>query len=160
MACAEPNCVSDVMAALVGNLFLASLMVIITVLVHFIGLLILLRVMSSHGHKVNHWHALARQCALLIFAVLGIVFLHTVEIWIYALLFMGLGAIRGLEPALYFSTVSFSSLGYGDIVLSERWRLLGAIEAANGLILFGWSTAFLISLMGKLKALEHDWLER
>ncbi len=148
------------MMALAGNLILASVMVIFTVIVHFLGLLVLLRLLGSHGRMVDHWHTVARQCALLIMAVLGIVFLHTIEIWSYALLFMALGAVEGLEPALYFSTVSFSSLGYGDIVLSERWRLLGAIEAPNGLILFGWSTAFLLSLMGKLRALEHDWLER
>jgi hypothetical protein len=87
-------------------------------------------------------------------------FLHTLEIWAYAALYLGLGVVAGLEPALYFSTVSFTSLGYGDIVLGPDWRIIGAIEAANGLILFGWSTAFLISLMGKLRALEHDWLER
>jgi Ion channel len=130
------------------------------VIVHFLGLVALLRLLGSHGHEVDHWHTVSRQCVLLIIVVLGIVFLHTIEIWSYALLFMALGAVHGLEPALYFSTVSFSSLGYGDIVLSERWRLIGAIEAANGLILFGWSTAFLLSLMGKLRALEHDWLER
>jgi hypothetical protein len=147
------------MTGLIGNLVLASIMVILTVIVHFLGLVLLLRLLGSHGHKVDHWHRIARQCALLIIAVLGIVFLHTIEIWAYALLFVGLGAIEGLEPALYFSTVSFSSLGYGDVVLTERWRMIGAIEAANGLILFGWSTAFLLSLMGKLRALEHDWLE-
>jgi Ion channel len=148
------------MTQLISNLFLASVMVMLTVIVHFLGLVALLRLLGSHGHKVDHWHTVSRQCVLLIIVVLGIVFLHTIEIWSYALLFMALGAVHGLEPALYFSTVSFSSLGYGDIVLSERWRLIGAIEAANGLILFGWSTAFLLSLMGKLRALEHDWLER
>ena len=148
------------MTDLIGNLLLASGMVILTVVVHFLGLVVLLRLLESHGRMVDHWHSIARQCLLLIIAVLGIVFLHTAEIWAYAFLFMVLGAIEGIEPALYFSTVSFSSLGYGDIVLSQHWRLLGAIEAANGLILFGWSTAFLLSLMGKLRALEHDWLER
>jgi drug/metabolite transporter (DMT)-like permease len=139
---------------------MASFMVTLTVVIHFFGLLILLRLLGSHGRQTTHWHKVARQCSLLIIAVLGVVFLHTIEIWAYAVLFMTLGAITGVEPAVYFSTVTFSTLGYGDIVLGERWRILGAIEAPNGLILFGWSTAFLLSLMGKLRALEHDWLER
>jgi hypothetical protein len=84
---------------------------------------------------------------------------HTVEIWLYAIVFLGIGAIGNFETALYFSTVTFASLGYGDIVLSPDWRLFGAIEAANGLILLAWSTAFLLSLMSRLHALEHDWLE-
>jgi hypothetical protein len=50
-------------------------------------------------------------------------------------------------------------LGYGDVVLDREWRVFGAIEAANGLILFAWSTAFLLSVMARLKALEHDWLD-
>ena len=101
-----------------------------------------------------------RQISLLIFAVLGIVALHTAEIWSYALVYLTLGAITEFEPALYFSTVSFTTLGYGDIVLGPDWRIMSAIEGANGLILFGWSTAFLISMMSKMRTLEHDWLER
>ena len=67
---------------------------------------------------------------------------------------------RTSKSALYFSTTSFTTIGYGDVVLDRQWRLLGAIEGANGLLLFGWSTAFLFSVTGRLRALEHDWLER
>jgi hypothetical protein len=130
------------------------------VVIHFLGIILLLRLVSYHGHRVSHFHPVLRQSLLLLIAILGVVVLHTLEIWAYALLYMQLGALTGFEPALYFSTVSFTSLGYGDIVLEPRFRILGAIEAANGLILFGWTTAFLISLMGKLRALEHDWLEK
>ena len=72
----------------------------------------------------------------------------------------GLAALGDFEAALYFSTASFTTLGYGDVVLDHRWRLLGAIEGANGLLLFGWSTAFLISVTGRMRALEHDWLDK
>jgi hypothetical protein len=148
------------MTQLFGSLALATVMVMVTVVIHFLGLLLLIRLMEQHGRRVDHWHRVARQSVLLVVTVLCIMFLHTLEIWAYAALYLGLGVVAGLEPALYFSTVSFTSLGYGDIVLGPDWRIIGAIEAANGLILFGWSTAFLISLMGKLRALEHDWLER
>jgi Ion channel len=148
------------MLQLIGNLGLASTMVVLTVIIHFLGLVVLIRLMERHGPSVNHWHRVTRQSLLLVMAVLGIVVLHTLEIWTYATLFMLLNVFDTLEPALYFSTVSFTSLGYGDLVLGPQWRILGAIEAANGLILFGWSTAFLMSLMGKLRALEHEWLER
>ena len=75
------------------------------------------------------------------------------------MVFVTIGALESFDVALYFSTVTFSSLGYGDIVLAPCWRIFGAIEAANGLILFAWSTAFLLSLMSRIRALEHDWLE-
>lgn len=146
------------MLHLLGNLGVAAIMVVATVIIHFLGLMVLIRMLDHQGRRVDHWHKIARQSVLLVVAVLGIVLLHSIEIWAYAALYLALGVFNGLEPALYFSTVSFTSLGYGDIVLGPDWRILGAIEAANGLILFGWTTAFLLSMMGKLRALEHEWL--
>ena len=72
---------------------------------------------------------------------------------------MSESAVASLEPALYFSTVTFVALGYGDIVLDAPWRLLSAIEAANGVILIAWSTAFMFGVTARLRALEHDWLD-
>jgi len=69
-------------------------------------------------------------------------FLATItEVWVWATLYIALGAIGSLEQAVYFSTVTFTTLGFGDIILDERWRLLSSFEAANGLLMFGWSTA-------------------
>ena len=68
------------------------------------------------------------------------------------------GAIPDLETALYFSTASFTTIGYGDVVLGPDWRLIGAIEGANGLLLFGWSTAFLTTTTSQLSTLDHEWI--
>lgn len=142
------------------DLLLASLMVVLTVIIHFSGLLLLMRLLSRHGHELKAHESVLGQFGLLIVVVLGIFALHSIEIWLYALVYYLLGAITEFETALYFSTVTFTTVGYGDIVLAPEWRIFGAIEAANGWILFGWSTAFLIGLTGKLRSLEHDWLER
>jgi hypothetical protein len=91
--------------------------------------------------------------------VLGLVGIHTIEIWSYSVVYLVIGALPDFETALYFSTTSFTTLGYGDVVLDHRWRLFGAIEGANGLLLFGWSTAFLFSVTSRMRMLEHDWLE-
>lgn len=146
--------------ALAENLALASLMVTFTVVIHFIGLLLLLRVLRSRGNRFRAHESVTGQGALIVCVVLAIVAIHTVEIWLYAVVYLTIGALDDFETALYFSTVTFASLGYGDIVLTNRWRLFGAIEAANGVILFAWSTAFLLSVMHRLHHLEHDWLER
>ncbi len=50
-------------------------------------------------------------------------------------------------------------MGYGDLVPDQRWRILGAIESANGFLLLGWSTAFLISVVSRLRSIEFTWLE-
>jgi len=151
---------TDELFGLVLNLALATLMVGATVLVHFWGLLVLTRALRHGGSRFKLHEGAPRQAALILIVVFGIFLVHTVEIWIYAALYRVLGEVKSFEEALYFSTVSFSTLGYGDVVLSPRWRLVGAIEGANGMILIAWSTAFLLTVTSRLKILEHDWLER
>ena len=140
---------------MVIQLLLASTMVLVTVLVHLVGLAVLLRILRLHRLIA---HARIAPLALLLTATLGLFAIHTVEIWLFAALYLGLGAARGFEEALYFSTVTYASIGYGDVLLSKAWRILGAIEGAAGVIMLGWSTAFLVSLLAQLKLLGHDWL--
>jgi voltage-gated potassium channel len=73
-------------------------------------------------------------------------FLHVLEVLIWAGAYVALSAIAGLEEAVYFSIVTFTTVGYGDVVLPRDWRILGASEAAAGILLFGWSIALLIVL--------------
>lgn len=145
---------------MIANLALATVMVGLTVTLHFFGLLGLLWVLRNRGHRFQAHVSWVGQGAAILFVVLGLVAVITAEIWLYALAYLAVGALGDLEAALYFSTTSFTTLGYGDVVLDQRWRLLGAIEGANGLLLFGWSTAFLISVTGRMRALEHDWLDQ
>lgn len=146
-------------AALFLNLALASVMVAITVLIHFWGLIVLVRVMGHTRVRLGADDNVLGQAALLVLVVFGLVGLHTIEIWLYAVLYVALGALQTFEESLYFSTVTFVTVGYGDVVLGKAWRLLSAIEAANGVILVAWSTAFLVAVTARLRALEHDWLK-
>jgi voltage-gated potassium channel Kch len=68
----------------------------------------------------------------------------------WALLFVGMGEFEDFATAFYHSTVNFTSLGYGDIVMSEEHRLLGALEAANGVLMFGLSAGAILSVMNGL----------
>ncbi|MBL6652666.1 MAG: two pore domain potassium channel family protein [Reyranella sp.] len=145
---------------MIGNLLLAGVMVALTVIIHFAGLLILMWLLRARGHRFRAHESAIGQGAAIVFVVLGLVAIHTVEIWIYAVVYYALAALPDFEQALYFSTTSFTTIGYGDVVLDSKWRLFGAIEGANGLLLFGWSTAFLFSVTARLRTLEHDWLER
>lgn len=145
--------------SLLLNLLFATAMVGVTVLIHFWGLILLLRVMGRTGPRLRADRTHTGQAMLVLLVVFGIFGLHTVEIWLYAMLYLALGTLPSLEPALYFSTVTFVAVGYGDLVLPTAWRMLSAIEAANGVILIAWSTAFLFSVTGRLRLLEHNWLE-
>lgn len=143
---------------LASNLALASAMVALTVLMHFWGLVLLTRLVSHGGRRLRAHESHGRAGVLVMLGVFGVFALHTLEIWAYAGLYQLLGEARGFTDALYFSTTAFASLGFGDIVLSPRWRLISAIEAANGVILFAWSTAFLLALTRRLGVFSHEWL--
>jgi voltage-gated potassium channel Kch len=145
---------------MIENLALATAMVELTVIIHFTGLLLLMHMLRMRGHHFRVRESTIGQGVLIVMVVLGIFAIHTAEIWAYAFVFQAIGAIEGFEQALYFSTVNFTTLGYGDIVLSEHWRLFAAIEGANGLLLIGWSTAFLLAVTARMRTLEHDWLDK
>jgi hypothetical protein len=145
---------------LISNLGLAGAMVAVTVLMHFWGLVLLTRLVSHGGRQLRAHESHGRAGILVLLGVFGVFALHTIEIWAYAGLYQALGEARAFTDALYFSTTAFASLGFGDIVLSPRWRLISAIEAANGVILFAWSTAFLLALTRRLGVFSHDWLGR
>lgn len=84
-----------------------------------------------------------------IIAVMGILLALIAEMWLWAILYYKSGdpAVQTIESALYLSASTFTTLGFGDVILSPNWRLLGSFEATNGLLLFGWSTAFLFEII-------------
>ena len=76
-----------------------------------------------------------------------IVLLHLIEITTWALFYARTDAVADLQSALYFSAVTYTTTGYGDIVLPEEWRLIGAIEALTGILMCGWSTGFFFAVV-------------
>jgi len=75
---------------------------------------------------------------------------HLIQITLWAVVLLVVGEISTFEKAFYLSAENYTALGYGDIVLSERWRLLGPLEAINGLLLFGLSTAVMFAILSRL----------
>lgn len=137
------------------QLFWGSLIIATTVIIHVTGLFVLVRLLqhlSAFERRLSQRqdkHAI-HSYSLLSAAVFGIITIHTIEIWLWASIYLYLGEFTELKTALYFSAVTSTTLGYGDITLSEQWQLLGTFEAMGGLILFGVSTAFLLALFNRL----------
>ncbi|WP_426271736.1 ion channel [Dyella kyungheensis] len=103
---------------------------------------------------------------LLLYTVLLLLTLgYFTETVIWAALFMLLGEFDDFRTALYHSGVNFVTLGYGDVVMSARWRLLGPLEAANGILMFGLSTAVMTAAVldiinqnkAKMKKRRRRW---
>jgi voltage-gated potassium channel len=141
---------------LLTQLLIASAMVVLTVIIHLMGLALLARMLRA-GRRLPERLKLA-PFYLLIGAAIGLFAIHTVEIWSFAALYLFLNAAPDFEQGLYFSTVTYASIGYGDVLMAKPWRILGAIEGATGVIMLGWSTAFLVSLLAQSRLLRHDWL--
>jgi len=80
-----------------------------------------------------------------------------IEAWLWALLYLYnplIETLPDLETAFYFSMVTFTTLGYGDVVLTGNWRTLASIQAANGVIIFGWTTALIFVFIQRVYSYE------
>jgi hypothetical protein len=80
---------------------------------------------------------------------------HLVEIALWAAFFAWKGALPDFEISLYFSAVTYATIGYGDVVLPEGWRLLAAMEGLTGILMCGWSAAFFFAVVSKLHVLTR-----
>lgn len=133
-----------------GQLLIGSITIVIIVIIHIISLVLLSRYL---GEKITHTFYKSNvigQTIIISTALFASIAIHVIEAWIWAVLYYLLGEFENLQNALYFSVVTLTTLGYGDITLSNKWQLLSAFEAMGGLLLFGFTTAFLISFIQSL----------
>lgn len=107
---------------------------------------------------LQQWGARTRTATLLSFGVVVIVIAHTVQVWSWALAFYGVSAFPDFPTSFYFATVTYTTLGYGDLVLGEDLRIFGTFASITGLLTFGISTALLIGLITRL--LPKAFVER
>jgi len=99
----------------------------------------------------TQWHNVMQLSAVMLSMLFG----NFLQMAGWAVLFLILGEFSDYPTALYHSAVNFSTLGYGDVVMSPRWRLLGPVEAANGILMFGVSSAVMTaSVIELLKAAQ------
>lgn len=137
------------MGDLIHQLAIATAIVSATVVIHLIGLDVLQVMLRWHLERLTRWIHLDRTIVPL-GVVLGLFVVHGVEIWLYALVYWRTGALQSLEQALYFSTSAYSTLGEAGAILPADWRIVGVLEAVNGMLLIGWSTAFLFQILHHL----------
>ena len=126
---------------MLSQLTYGALLIAVTVMIHAVCLEGIMTAWRKISIEIEaRWRVLA-----LSLTIIGIFAAHILEIWVWAIFYFYVGELETWENALYFSTTSFTTVGYGDLVLSENWRLLGSVESINGMILFGWSTAFIFA---------------
>lgn len=130
------------------------ILIAITVILHAITTdLLLPRIQGIKRMLRGNMRAFRSAFALVVIA--AIIFgVMIIDIWLWALFYISVEALPDFETALYFSTCTFTTVGYGDIVLDSKWRLLSSFEAANGFLIFGWSTALIFEVVYKIYGSE------
>jgi hypothetical protein len=134
------------------KIVIACCLLILTTFVHAAAMAIAIR-----GLRIDHAAHWARDSssvfakAAVVAALVVTMFLASmVEAGLWAATYLWVGAFTDLETALYFSTVTYTTLGFGDVVIEPGWRLLSSFEAANGIIMFGWTTALIVAALQRL----------
>ena len=130
------------------KILLAAWLVAITVTIHAAGLCIVLsHVLHSkvRPEDTRFWPI----TWLLIRIAWLLIVIHLFAIFVWALFFWLAKCLPNLESSFYFSAVTYATIGYGDLVLSKEWRMLGPIEGFTGILMFGLSTAFFFIVVSK-----------
>ena len=129
------------------KLFVAWLVMAFCVAVHASGVAVALRWVRRRRiltHRFRPWTWLFVRLAG------WIVLLHLIEIAGWALLYVAAGAMTDLQSAAYFSAVTYTTTGYGDLLLPRTWQLVGAVEALTGILMCGWSTGFFVAIVSEM----------
>jgi len=145
---------------LAAALVISAVLVLATVIIQIAGLAVLIWIMRLRAGRYAGLAYVLQQLGVILAVVMGLFLVHALQIWIYAVFYLVIGAFETLETALYFSTSSFTTVGYGEIFMAPPWRIVSAIQSANGFLVLGWSTVFLITVLSRLRSVEIDWLER
>lgn len=131
-------------------IFTAFLLIAVTIIIHGYGTMTWLRYLVARKTLADGQIRPANVLRVLISTAIVLITLHIIEIFVWALAYLLVvpdGELQTLESAFYFSAVTFTTLGYGDITLSSDWRLLSGLQAIDGILLIGWTTAFLFAVL-------------
>ena len=138
---------------MVRYIVLGSLLILLTTCAHAGATVVAFRGLKW-AHALERRHA--GRAILVSSLVVGMFLLSLLEALLWACAYLGVGAIAEFETALYFSLVTFTTLGYGDVTLGPDWRMLAAFEAANGIVMFGWTTALVVAYVQRLMPKRSD----
>ena len=128
-------------------------MMVLTIIIHALFMVGGAKVAKWRRSRYGNAGGEAVKAALLSVLTIWMFLAIVLEAWLWALLYLYhplVSTLSDLETAFYFSMVTFTTLGYGDVVLTVQWRTLASIQAANGVIIFGWTTALIFYFIQRI----------
>jgi voltage-gated potassium channel Kch len=131
----------------ISRLLIALALMGVCVVIHAAGMTLALRQLRTHRPPTLRFWPVTRMFVLV---AAWIILLHLAEIAVWAVFYLWREAMPDLASALYFSAVTYTTTGYGDLVLPEGWRLLGGVHALTGILMCGWSTGFFFAVVNRL----------
>ena len=135
---------------MLNEILIAAAIVSLCLLIHIGGILFMAHWLLRRREFFER-DAARRHFGFLIFTLfVGILFLHFIQTSLWAVFYYAQNLFSDFETSLYFSMVSFTTTGYGDVLLPRNWRLLGVIEGFSGVLLCGISTAFIFAVINAL----------
>ncbi|GAA4744669.1 potassium channel family protein [Sphingomonas daechungensis] len=132
------------------QLAVVTAFIVLMVVVHSAGLVAISKVLHLHDDRAIPNEFGLRASFLMGTYGLLLFTLHFFEIYLFALFYRHVGALRSMEAALYYSASCYATLGSAPAHFDEEWRLLGSLEALIGFVLIGWSTAFMVGTLRKI----------
>lgn len=139
--------------SLFNQFAISGLLVLVCVVIHGFGLFRLNRALRSEAsnERLKRIDPVSVRGAMFtLVMVVMLIALHGIEIWLFAAAYLAVGALPDFEEALYYSTISYSTVGFSDELIAPGWRMIAAFESILGVILLGWSTAFLIRILSRI----------
>jgi len=137
-------------------ILVAFILVSINVSTHAIGMVELFEWIIRRRSHIEEKSRPRDRIWLLIRIFAVIICLHLAQICAWAAFYTLWGGLEDFETALYFSISSYTTIGYGDVILPPRWRLLGGIEGVTGVLMFGWSTGAIFAVASRLFAIQME----
>jgi hypothetical protein len=124
---------------------------VFNIAIHALMMTTVVRVAQIRGTR-NKSHSAMLLIAVMIPTVLILMITHTLEVLVWSMAYSIANVASEGVDLVYFAFVNYTTLGYGDVLPAERWRLLGPITAMNGVLLFGWSTALIFEVLRRTLA--------
>ncbi len=129
---------------------IAVVIVFVCLSLHVVGLLFIAEWLLQHRQHFERPRGKIHFSMLMVILFSGLMVLHVTETTIWAAFYYSRELFQDFETSLYFSLVSYTTIGYGDVLLPQKWRLVGAIEGISGVLLCGISTAFIFAVMNAM----------
>ena len=127
-----------------------GVVVFANIVVHAVAMLLTFRLVKPRIANSIGLRPILYLSTVMVLTIMLLMGAHIIEIGLWGVAFVLLHAVEPPDAAFYFAFVSYTTLGYGDVLASSAWRLLGPIAAMNGILLSGWSTAVIMHMMSEV----------